>query len=93
MSISAVLLNKTYPTDIKTIVNLKNPTKPNLMLRLNYQTRGQRPLGPPLLPERPKSNFRNGWGKFCSIVPAKFLELTIISVFLLSKLPTEFLFT
>ena len=25
-----VLLNKTYPTDIKTIVNLKKPTKPNL---------------------------------------------------------------
>ena len=25
-----VLLNKTYPTDIKPIVNLKNPTKPDL---------------------------------------------------------------
>ena len=25
-----VLLHQTYPTNIKTIVNLKNPTKPNL---------------------------------------------------------------
>ena len=39
------------------------------MLCLNYLTRGQRPLGPPLLLERPKSTFRNDWSKFCSIVP------------------------
>ena len=39
------------------------------MLCLNYLTSGRCPLGPLLLPERPKSTFRNGWGKFCSIVP------------------------
>ena len=39
------------------------------MLCLNSLTRGQCPLGPPLLLKRPKSTFRNGRGKFCSIVP------------------------
>ena len=37
---------------------------------LNYLTRGRCTLRPQLLPERPQKNtFRNGWGKFCSIVP------------------------
>ena len=42
------------------------------MVCLNYLTRGRCTLGPPLLPlllERPKSTFRNVWGKFGSIVP------------------------
>ena len=34
----------------------------------NSLKRGRCPLGPLLLPERPKSTFRNDWGKFCSIV-------------------------
>ena len=39
------------------------------MLCLNSLTRGHCPFGPPLLPERPISTIRNGWGKFCSIEP------------------------
>ena len=42
-----VLLNKTYATDIETIVNLKKPTKPNLTLCLNSVTMGRCPLVPP----------------------------------------------
>ena len=41
------------------------------MLCLNYLT----PWGPPLLPERPISNIRNGWGKFCSIEPKNVYSL------------------
>ena len=39
------------------------------MLCLSSLTRGRCPLRPPLLPERPNSTIRNGWGKFCSIEP------------------------
>ena len=42
------------------------------MLCLSSLTRGRCPLGPPLLPERPNSTIRNGWGKFCSIEPRMF---------------------
>ena len=46
------------------------------MLCLNYLTRGSAPLDPRSCRRDQKSTFRNGWGKFCSIVPEGFSDGT-----------------
>ena len=46
------------------------------MLCLNYLTRGSAPLDPRSWRRDQKSTFRNGWGKFCSIVPEGFSDGT-----------------
>ena len=61
VSKKSVLLNKTYPTDIKTIINLKKPIKPSLKLCLNSLTRVRCPLEPPLLPERLQRYLQTGY--------------------------------
>ena len=55
------------------------------MLCMNYLTRGRCPLRPPLLPDRPRSTFRNDWGKFCSIEPLYYIpNLTRVSAAMFS---------